>query len=158
MITHSQGDYCHDTRRSFTIFLPCSPDATASVEQQRISEDACSYTITIPTRAACPLECPISPSSGICGGNGFCGYDAAAKRSRCFCHSGYVGDNCLPYEAESTKLSTGEAVLVTCIVVLGILVLLGLGFLWYISKLRVSKDVPMAQINPDDAETVFSAN
>lgn len=162
MITHSEGESCGGgSKRSFTILLPCTGDRTSAVESQRVSEDSCAYSITIPTRVACPVECHVSAENGVCGGNGLCDYDVLAKRTRCFCNHGFEGADCSPAKGGSSGsggLSAGQAVLVVCIVVLGLLVLLALALLWYVSKLRVSKEVPMHQINPDDAETVFAAN
>ncbi len=176
MITHSDGEPCGDkgTNRKFTVFLECADVNGFSISGQRVVEEqgSCQYSITIPSRYACPLECPVSRSAGLCSGKGLCAFDRDSNKSQCFCDTGYEGADCAKVIVPYVKpgLSAGQVTLIICIVILGVLLIAGLGLLCYLGKLRPSKEsvpfadvagggvsAPTATITLDqEAETVFS--
>ena len=161
-LVNTPGDICPNGHaRSWELFLECANADGLNVDGQTIFEDDCGYSISIPTRYACPLECPfVAENGGLCSGKGFCAMDRDAGSPRCFCNDGRTGADCSESTSPGKKsgLTTMQGVLVALIVLLSIMVFLGLGALYYISHLKVQKEVPMASIEPEnEAETIFTA-
>jgi hypothetical protein len=105
--------------RTFTLSLQCAgstpigflyPDATV------FERNTCDYQIELKSIAGCPTQC--INNGLLCANNGVCGYDTDAKRSKCFCFSGFTGGDCSASTSSASAALSGEAIIliVVCIV------------------------------------------
>jgi len=134
-----KGDYCSQigNSRTFTIDVLCSNTKNARViaayEAVRTSQTyvpkTCSYTIEMISYYGCPKECPIT-NSGLCSSHGECAYDVEKRIPRCFCNSGYSGNDCSKKTSSSSSSATSIQIglLVTLLIVslglIGVVVLM----------------------------------
>ena len=82
---------------------------------------SCQYEITIFSVYACPTECPISDGMA-CAGNGHCRYDRSNSKARCYCNTGFGGDDCsVDTAAKGSFDGTLTGLLVTVLVIVLIL-------------------------------------
>jgi hypothetical protein len=78
--------------------------------------NTCDYQIELKSIAGCPTQC--INNGLLCANNGVCGYDTDAKRSKCFCFSGFTGGDCSASTSSASAALSGEAIIliVVCIV------------------------------------------
>lgn len=139
---NGENQWCPTTNgipnnRTFTVELLC-----ANVAPQSNYGDAsvfelnnCDYRMQLKSIAGCPLQCVSSGS--ICSGHGVCGFDTDAGASRCYCYTGYQGNDCGTATADSGGLSTESIILIiVCIVLCGVIGLVTFMFL-KLRKLQV---------------------
>jgi hypothetical protein len=113
------SSFCGGGRsRSFTVSLQCSPmplgvlSTTATVFER----NTCDYQMELKSIAGCPTQC--INNGLLCANNGVCGYDTDAKRSKCFCYSGFTGADCSASAGSASAGLSGEAIIliVVCVV------------------------------------------
>lgn len=123
---YAGGDRCHTNNvdRTTTIKAMCDERAT-SFRAEKVAEPggvkSCQYEITIFSVYACPTECPISDGMA-CAGNGHCRYDRSNSKARCYCNTGFGGDDCsVDTAAKGSFDGTLTGLLVTVLVIVLIL-------------------------------------
>ena len=90
------------------------------------------------TRATCVADCVAAlPSSAecikgntLCNGQGVCGYDNDAQKARCFCNTGFEGDDCLTVTQPSSGMSI-ETVFLIIMVILITVAMFAAGYMVY---------------------------
>jgi hypothetical protein len=70
--------------------------------------------------AGCPLQC--RTGSTLCNGNGACGYNTDAKRSQCFCYTGFTGSSCASGAPKPPGLSAEAIILIVVLIALAAVV------------------------------------
>lgn len=70
--------------------------------------------------AGCPLQC--RTGSNLCNGNGVCGFNTDAKRSQCFCYTGFTGSTCSGGAPPGPGLSVEAIILIVILVALAAVV------------------------------------
>lgn len=98
--------------RELRLVFQCSHDTSNKFDQEQVTEtNTCHYYIQLNTIHGCPTQCLDSKATTICSGNGICGYDTDAGRSRCFCNSGYAGSTCSSRTTKSHRKTTEGVIL-----------------------------------------------
>ena len=78
-----------------TLAISCAPDIGLGYTYQTLDvyeENTCNYRIILPSIMGCPTQC--LTGTNLCNGHGVCGYNSDAKRSQCFCFSGWGDGMC----------------------------------------------------------------
>ncbi|KAK8807415.1 hypothetical protein WA158_004174 [Blastocystis sp. Blastoise] len=101
-LTLKNGDYCKSLSTSsstyyrtvvMTFICKDTSDSVNTATTVQAWDDYCMYNLYVYTVYGCPVSCP--HSEGVaCGHHGMCGFDSQVRTARCFCNSGYGGDDC----------------------------------------------------------------
>lgn len=112
------GQWCYPGQtRTFTVSVQCAPIVLATVGTATVFErNKCDYQMELKSIAGCPTQC--INNGLLCANNGVCGYDTDAKRSKCFCYSGFTGGDCSAPAGSAAAGLSGEAIIliVVCVV------------------------------------------
>jgi cbb3-type cytochrome oxidase subunit 3 len=123
--------------RTFSVELLCAnvaPQANYG-DASVVELNSCDYRMTLKSIAGCPLECLSSGS--ICGTHGVCGFDTDLGKSRCYCYTGFQGDDCATPIADAVGMGAETVILiVVCIVLCAVIALVAFMFL-KLRKLQV---------------------
>lgn len=128
-LTYTNGQSCSSgQRRKLALNFKCAPKTISKIEDLIIDESAhCEYDITIDSEYACPLECGLADTGSVCSAHGLCGYDSDAKRSRCYCNQGRIGEHCTEAaQAEGEGAAYGPLLGLLIFVALAMVVVIGL--------------------------------
>ena len=132
------GDWCPyipgtsvRKNRTFSIELLCAPTQGTAAQfalSNVVEANVCDYRVQLKSLAGCPTTC--ITGSTMCSGNGICGYNTDSKRNQCFCNAGASGPQCASAPKASSGLSTeGVILIIVCIMLAGVLGLVGYMFM-----------------------------
>lgn len=117
---HNQEGEEVATQREFRLEFECA-DVAVAVPIHALEYSHCHYTVTIPSVFGCPTECPLAGMS-LCNGKGHCAYDTDVQSARCFCDTGYTGDDCTLTTSETEAVTQKSSSLTGLIVTLFVLI------------------------------------
>jgi hypothetical protein len=134
ILTYENGTKCgvSGQARKTRIIIECSNDENIPDEEEMDeTEQVCEYILTLPSKAGCPLQCPLGGGSrDVCSGRGVCGFDSTSRKVRCFCFEGAYGTDCGETDSwTEDNTNTIRAVFVV-LVIFVILVLVGSFLMW----------------------------
>ena len=118
-----------------TLSVTCDPTVTGSAYRQGsgisvVETSACAYSLQLPSRAGCPLQC--LTGKNLCSGHGVCGYNNDTQVSQCYCYNGWEGNACSVPISSGGMSTEGVLLIIVCLALAGVL-----GFLAYmVLKLR----------------------
>lgn len=80
-----------------------------------------SRRLQIPSIVGCPSECRTGPTT-LCNGHGVCGFNTDAKKSQCYCYTGFTGQSCDSAVKSSSALSAESIILIVVLIALAVVV------------------------------------
>lgn len=122
-VRYPAGEKCTATNkklRTATIDVECAN--VMSVIQYAQEPGVCDYHLKMKSYYGCPTECPVT-GNGLCNSHGHCAYDYHAKKSYCYCNSGYSGAACDQKGSGSSDTYDGYSVQLGLLITLLILAL-----------------------------------
>ncbi|KAA0151907.1 hypothetical protein FNF27_03219 [Cafeteria roenbergensis] len=130
------SDGCYDknwnpVKRAINLKLRCSADAdTHNIgdDELVVERESCTYDLYLESLYGCPTQC--IKGNTLCNGQGVCGYDNDAQKARCFCNTGFEGDDCLTVTQPSSGMSI-ETVFLIIMVILLTVAMFAAGYMVY---------------------------
>jgi len=137
-LTYTGGDQCHhqgSPYRQITLTFGCSntkiPTPTVANEPSH-----CNYFVEMDSIYGCPVECPLGGEDrNLCSGHGICGFDQTNQAAKCFCDTGFGGDDCGSAVDPSSGSGNG-AIIGLLVTVLLVAVVLGVVLFFVVRMLR----------------------
>jgi len=130
VLTYPGGDgiFCPaGSTRTFSVEVLCSATQGNLVSfgaANVVEANTCDYRAQLKSLAGCPTAC--ITGNTLCSGSGVCGFNTDAKRTQCFCNSGYSGATCGTHSSAPKGLSAeGIILIIVCLVLAGVLGLIG---------------------------------
>jgi len=141
VLTYMNGDWCNSSdsnlgrNREFRIAFICADNYGNTFDKEETIEETeyCVYETNIESVWGCPEQCGVV-NKRLCNGKGTCDYDFTNGSPRCFCYSGYYGDDCSLEQDDniSTIYKDDDAKYVGLLIIIVILLVIVLTIFFYL--------------------------
>lgn len=139
VLTYYNGDWCftkgRGRNREFRIAFICDNNYANIFDKEEVlvETETCIYETNIKSIWGCPQECKVV-NEQLCAGNGRCDYDYTNQAARCFCYTGYYGEDCSLTQDDniSTIYKDNDAKYVGLLIIVVILLVIVLTIFFYL--------------------------
>jgi len=139
VLTYTNGDWCDvkgkGRNREFRIAFICDNNYYNVFDKEEVIEETetCIYQTNIKSIWGCPEQCKIV-NNQLCNGNGRCDYDFTNGYPKCFCYTGYYGEDCTLTQDDSitTTYKDDDAKYVGLLIIVVILLVIVLTIFFYL--------------------------